>query len=97
MDNALMQMCSRNGYCKKAPIFTNSTAAIESILEIDILPRERVTEINLSVKELKRPSEINKIPVTMWPVVNEMADYMARKLRQSAKRLFINYNFVLLN
>ena len=33
----------------------------------------------------------------MRPVGNGMADYMARKLREPAKRLLINYHFVLLN
>jgi hypothetical protein len=53
MDTTLMQMFNRIGSFKKSAVLTNSTAATSSILEIDIPPTERVTEIHLSNKELK--------------------------------------------
>jgi hypothetical protein len=53
MEKALLQVFSKIGYCTKAPAFINSTATIESILGIVIPPRERFTEIHLSIKESK--------------------------------------------
>jgi hypothetical protein len=45
MDNALIQMFGRIGYYKKLLY-----SLIQSILEIDIAPRERFTEILLPIK-----------------------------------------------
>jgi hypothetical protein len=57
-----MQMFGTIGYCKKVPVFSNSTAAVESTLDNDIPPRERFTEIHLSIEELKGLQKDIKFP-----------------------------------
>jgi hypothetical protein len=96
MDNALMQMFSRTGHCKNAAVFTNSTEAMHSILEIDMPPSERFTEIHLSIKELKGLQKDIKFQsqcglwVTKWQIT-WWENY------ESAKRLLINYHSILIN
>jgi hypothetical protein len=46
MNTALMQLFGRIGSSEKAVIFSDSSAAIQSIAKLDALPSKRVTEIN---------------------------------------------------
>jgi hypothetical protein len=50
MNNALMQMFNRIGAFKTDRVFTNSTVETASILDIDVPPRERVTEFIYLIK-----------------------------------------------
>jgi hypothetical protein len=52
MDTALMQLFGTIGSFGKAVIFSDSSAAIQSIGKLDALPIKRVTEIHSSIKLL---------------------------------------------
>jgi hypothetical protein len=52
MNTALMQLFGRTGSFKKTVTFSDSSAAIQSIAKLDVLPSKRVTEIHSFIKLL---------------------------------------------
>lgn len=50
MNIALVQLFGRNVSLKKAAIFSDSTAVIQSLAKVEAPPQKKFTEIHLSVK-----------------------------------------------
>jgi ribonuclease HI len=92
MNTALMQLFGRIGSFEKAIIFSDSSAAIQSIAKLDALPSNRVTEIPSSIKllqGLQKDIKFQWIPSHCGDVGNEMADHLAKK-GTKIKHLHIN-------
>jgi hypothetical protein len=68
MNAALMQLFGRIGSFQKAVIFSDSSAAIQSIAKLDALPSKRVTEIHSSIKLLQGLQKGNQISVATIPL-----------------------------
>lgn len=82
MNIALRQLVSRIGSFKKAVIFSDSNAAINSLTKADELPSKRVTEIHSSIEQskgLQKDIKFQWVPSHSGVVSKEMADYLARK------------------
>jgi ribonuclease HI len=82
MNTALMKLFGRNGSFEKAVIFSDSSAAIQSIAKLDALPSKRVTEIHSSIKllqGLQKDIKCQWILSHCGVMGNEMADYLAKK------------------
>jgi ribonuclease HI len=82
MNTALMQLFRRIGSFEKAVIFSDSSAAIQSIAKLDALPSKRVTEIHSSIKliqGLQKDIKFQCIPSYCGIMGNEMADYLEKK------------------
>jgi hypothetical protein len=82
MNAALRQLFSGTATFKKAVIFSGSTAAILSVAKFDALQSKMITEIHSSIKLLKglqKDTKFQWIPFHCGVVVDEMAEYLARK------------------
>jgi ribonuclease HI len=81
MNTALMQLFGRTGSFEKAVIFSDSSAAIQSIAKLDALPSKRVAEIHSSIKlqGLQKDTKFQWIPSHCGVMGNEIADYLAKK------------------
>jgi ribonuclease HI len=82
MNTALVQLFGRIGSFEKAVIFSNSSAAIQSIEKLDALPSKRVEEIHSSIKllqGLQKDIKFQWISSHCGVISIEMADYLAKK------------------
>jgi ribonuclease HI len=82
MKTALMQLFGRTGSFEKAVIFSDSSAAIQSVAKLDALPSKRVAEIYSSIKllqGLQKDIKFQWITSSCGVMGNEMADYLAKK------------------
>jgi hypothetical protein len=78
MNVALMQLVCRIGSFKKAVTLSDSTAAIQSLAKVGAPCSKGVTEIHLSIKQLKglqKDVKFQWVPSHCRVVGNEMAYY----------------------
>lgn len=81
-------------------MFSDLATEFQSLAETDVLPSQKVTEINLFIKQMKGLQKDIKFQWVLshcGVVGNEVADYVARKVQQSAIHLHLNCHFIVPN
>lgn len=76
------------------------SAAIQATGKVDALPIERVSEIDLSVKQFKnlqKYTQFQWVPPHCGVVGNEMGGYFGKNCTNTSQTFACNYHFILTN